>query len=368
MKTFTTPLAMFFALAMFAASCGSSADVNTAENGESETESSNADVDEPTTTNSFDCADVEQIPTTEAGTLGSNSNPDDRVMGVIHTYAEENLDVFAGIWIDRDNDGTIAVAFTDDPARHTEALNARGPLETDSVGVEPPPPITDARPLGERDDVVFEVVQARFTEAELRSIQNELSSTIANIEGAGLNGSGVLINYGVVELFLADPTNEALTEVEALAADQPVCLIVGRTPAPLDGPLDIIGASDDPAQIPAGLGQVTWSFDPDFPEPGPTDTELHVRATEIGCASGQPMGDRLQGPQVIESDDAIRIAFAVTLQVGGQDCQGNPSTPVTITLDEPLGDRTLIDAVDPARQPVMGEGFDDVVSDSETDE
>ena len=74
-----------------------------------------------------------------------------------------------------------------------------------------------------------------------------------------------------------------------------------------------------------------------------SDTEVHVLATELGCASGREMGDALRGPQVLETETQVIIVFAVEPVVGGADCPGNPSTPVTVELSEPLGDRELVD-------------------------
>ena len=60
---------------------------------------------------------------------------------------------------------------------------------------------------------------------------------------------------------------------------------------------------------------------------------------------GSMMGERLLGPQVVETGDDVRIVFAAIPLVGGQNCPGNPPTAVTITLERPLGDRVLIDGL-----------------------
>ena len=77
-------------------------------------------------------------------------------------------------------------------------------------------------------------------------------------------------------------------------------------------------------QLPAGMGQVAWTLDPAFPNADPTATELHVLATEQACTGGSEMGERLLGPQVVETDVAVRIAFAAIPLSGAQDCPGNP--------------------------------------------
>ena len=48
------------------------------------------------------------------------------------------------------------------------------------------------------------------------------------------------------------------------------------------------------------------------------------------------MGDALKGPQVIETDVAVLVAFAVIPVAGVATCLGNRSTSVTIELSDPL--------------------------------
>lgn len=94
---------------------------------------------------------------------------------------------------------------------------------------------------------------------------------------------------------------------------------------------------------PEGLNQVEIYADADNP-PAPDQTEIALLVTERACASGEPMGDRLLEPQVIEEDGRVLVVFAAAANLGAANCPGNPSTPVTITLAEPLGDRDLLDA------------------------
>jgi hypothetical protein len=100
------------------------------------------------------------------------------------------------------------------------------------------------------------------------------------------------------------------------------------------------------AALPEGLGAVTWTLDPAFPEPGPGATELHVLATELSCSSGRQLGDALLGPQVVETDAAVLIAFAAVPPAGGaQTCPGNPPAAVTIALSARLGERNVRDGL-----------------------
>lgn len=97
--------------------------------------------------------------------------------------------------------------------------------------------------------------------------------------------------------------------------------------------------------LPEGMGAVEWTLDPAFPAPGPDSTELRVLVSETACTGGSELGDRLLGPQVVETADAVRIAFASIPLTGAQACPGNPSMAVTIELTDPLGERQLLDGL-----------------------
>jgi hypothetical protein len=73
------------------------------------------------------------------------------------------------------------------------------------------------------------------------------------------------------------------------------------------------------------------------------DTQaLEIEVTRLGCASGVT-GEVLE-PSVEYDDDRIVITVDVA-PFGDQaaDCQGNDAVPVTVTLDEPIGARELVD-------------------------
>lgn len=98
--------------------------------------------------------------------------------------------------------------------------------------------------------------------------------------------------------------------------------------------------------LPPGLNGVEWELDPDHPAPTPDSTALHLLVTELGCAGGREMGDQLLGPQVVETDDAVWIAFAVIPPEGStQPCPGNPPAGVTVDLGAPLGDHEIRDGL-----------------------
>jgi len=58
------------------------------------------------------------------------------------------------------------------------------------------------------------------------------------------------------------------------------------------------------------------------------------------------MGDRLLGPEVVVTDSEVLIAFASIPPRGPSGCPGNPSTPVTIELPAPVGDRRVVDGLE----------------------
>jgi hypothetical protein len=92
-----------------------------------------------------------------------------------------------------------------------------------------------------------------------------------------------------------------------------------------------------------GFGVATFTLDPNNP-PDPVEATLHLLATERACASGQAPGDRQVLPVVLQTADAVEITVLVQQPVGGQYCQGNPTFPITVQLDAPLGDRVIQDA------------------------
>lgn len=96
--------------------------------------------------------------------------------------------------------------------------------------------------------------------------------------------------------------------------------------------------------VPEGFNRVDWKLDPDSSAPTADSTSLRLWATERECASGQPMGDRLLPPEVVETDTAVLIAMVAS--PAPDDvllCPDNPPQPVAVDLAAPLGDRELLD-------------------------
>jgi hypothetical protein len=99
-----------------------------------------------------------------------------------------------------------------------------------------------------------------------------------------------------------------------------------------------------------GLGDAIVALDPDNP-PDPASSQVHLLVTEAACASGKPADGRVTLERRAQLEDRVELVIGVEIQPGAHDCPSNPPTPFTVELDEPLGDRTLLDvAVYPERE------------------
>ena len=400
------------------------------------------------------CDDVPLITTAVIGNDPMGNGFDPLFDGVLLTYAQEHENTFGGIWLDRAAGGTKVLAFTDDPVAHRNALALRRPSPDDVRPIDPMPPITDERPIGEWG-IAFDVVQVAYTETELiEGVDDVLDAALAiglPMDGAGVDTMRNRINLlpslpliaedavaiesairavtplemvciegAIVDsrpdpiapgtmldvIVLPDPdgTYPADTEVECSGVQFVLGDLQSLTPideadpglkAVVDGWVNGLEATDWPAdgwvvlaeseatatlvrhlddslyvigaelgpngwrwsgasggsacdvarRLPQGMGDVSWILDPEFPAPDITSAQIHVLATESACTGGSMMGERLLGPQVVETDHDVRIAFAAIPLVGAQNCPGNPPTAVSITLERALGDRVLIDGL-----------------------
>lgn len=99
------------------------------------------------------------------------------------------------------------------------------------------------------------------------------------------------------------------------------------------------------------LGTATWALAD--PEPAATDTTFTALVTELACTGGQSSEGRVQSPIIDYGDEEIIVTFFVDpLPPGTYTCPGNPSTSVTVDLDQPLGNRALMDGgTYPSREP-----------------
>ena len=116
------------------------------------------------------------------------------------------------------------------------------------------------------------------------------------------------------------------------------------------GDLAIGSATSLPGQLEARVGPAAWWIDPAAAAPTGASTAIRALIHEEACASGKTPKDRVEPPTIELTDATITVTFAIRKQPGDQDCQGNAPFPLTITLPEPLGQRSLLDgSVSPPR-------------------
>lgn len=94
-----------------------------------------------------------------------------------------------------------------------------------------------------------------------------------------------------------------------------------------------------------GLGPASVHLDGDTFDAAASQLPLLV--VEQACASGEDAGGRM-AVEVDADQDEIRLLVGVEPRGGDQTCPSNPATPVAVDLDEPVGDRRVVDV---ARYP-----------------
>jgi hypothetical protein len=72
-------------------------------------------------------------------------------------------------------------------------------------------------------------------------------------------------------------------------------------------------------------------------------TEPMIEVNEIDCTGARDPSPFLHDPFVVETDESVTVYWTSTPPQGGQTCPGNPSVSRPLPLDEPLGDRELLD-------------------------
>ncbi len=210
-------------------------------------------------------------------------------------------DHFGGVWGDA-RYGSMVVGFTDEVDRYAELVR-------------------------ERYGAAWWVVEVEHSEHELRELQDEIGMTeLGPSDGPGsisstASGTGPLnrVTIGILE-----PTDDRLAELsERYGADR-ICFEIERTP------------TDDDAEV------APWE-----PAPGadlsPATTRIEVLVNERACSGGTSAEGRIAPPTIEYEAETVTITLAVIPVTGPAPCPGNPDTPYTVELDEPLGDRTILD-------------------------
>ena len=96
-----------------------------------------------------------------------------------------------------------------------------------------------------------------------------------------------------------------------------------------------------PSAIVPGREAAEWRV---LEEPKAADRALVISATEMSCSSGRELAPDAFQPRVEYESDRILIALFTEPVEGAANCISNPSTRVTLTLDEAIGDRAIYDA------------------------
>jgi hypothetical protein len=90
--------------------------------------------------------------------------------------------------------------------------------------------------------------------------------------------------------------------------------------------------------------------------PAQDETALDLLVREQNCASGRNADGRIEVVELEETAEQVRLRVGVERLGGDQSCQGNPATPLTVELADPLGDREVVDSsVVPARPVAVGD-------------
>lgn len=106
------------------------------------------------------------------------------------------------------------------------------------------------------------------------------------------------------------------------------------------GPENEIGAGEPDAVLTGEAA--TWQIG-NSTNLSRNSTSIDVVVTRLGCASGVA-GETL-APVVTYTSEQVAIRIDVEPFDGdGADCPGNDAVPVIVQFDQPLGERTLIDA------------------------
>lgn len=234
-------------------------------------------------------------------------------VAALRAWAEtQQADRFAGMWMEDGNVLTVAFTGTDVDALQRDVAERFGP----------------ARVVG----------GARNTYADLAAAQARLHEQFQSEFGSALSGSGVRDPVQLLAVDLLAPTDEQLAR---LSDEFPglLCVTIEAMPTEAD------------AQVAA------WE-----PAPGadlsPTSQRIDVLLMEFSCSGGTDAVGRVATPDIQYTADAVVVTLRVIPRPGPQPCPGNPPTPFTLELAEPLGDRELLDGgVDPPGPPDLERPF-----------
>lgn len=207
-----------------------------------------------------------------------------------------------------------------------EMLMCQGtPVPTQALTTPRPATELPAEVLSVLDDPVLGIEEPlsewliAHESAELVTIMHELEEPVDM-------GAGDIRSYALITI--------------AAAAEQAI---------PLEPPWGLHRSTICTPTIDLGsLTEAGVTLDPDaLPQSG--DERIALLVTEQECNSGQPAIDRIELIELIETKTTVELVIGVQPNTGGT-CVSNPPTPFTVDLEQPLADRTILNAaVAPAR-------------------
>jgi hypothetical protein len=69
------------------------------------------------------------------------------------------------------------------------------------------------------------------------------------------------------------------------------------------------------------------------------------------CTGSRDPNPYLHEPVVVETEESVTLYWTSTPPEGGNTCPGNPSVRVSVTLERPLGGRTVLDGFEYPPRP-----------------
>lgn len=106
-------------------------------------------------------------------------------------------------------------------------------------------------------------------------------------------------------------------------------------------------------QVP-GRSVLRWAFTNASYPPSSDATEIEVLVSEVGCSSGRDIDDLIESAISYEEERISVILTAPGLS-GNQTCPGKAPVSYTVRLEEPPGQRDIVDpSVFPAVEPTPG--------------
>jgi hypothetical protein len=101
------------------------------------------------------------------------------------------------------------------------------------------------------------------------------------------------------------------------------------------------GGDCRPRMVEPGFSEAEWSIDRENP-PVSDSSEISIMVTQMACSSGESVPVEDIKVTLIERDDAVAVGVVAEPSKGSQTCPGEEPTPYQVHLQEPLGQRHLV--------------------------